>query len=86
MQNTVVFEGNSLTNRIINSVVRGNFVVSPGFSRPDQQSAGLLVRGVAPGLAGTEVVFQASGGNERGWVAGWWVGGCCAGCEMLGRG
>ncbi|GAB4822890.1 hypothetical protein N2152v2_009936 [Parachlorella kessleri] len=60
VQNTVVYRAGASTDLINNCLVRGNFVVSPGFSNPSAASAALAVRGAAtPTLVGTSVEIQA---------------------------
>ncbi|GAB4822905.1 hypothetical protein N2152v2_009951 [Parachlorella kessleri] len=60
VQNTVVLQANKGSDRLQNCVVRGNFIVSPGFDRPSQQSAAVAVKGTAaPTLLSTSFVFQA---------------------------
>ena len=63
-QNTVVFRASAPGQTVRGSVVRANFVTSPGFAQPGRQAASLLLRGVPPRLEGTEVVFQVGWGGS----------------------
>ena len=58
IQNTVVFKASTPDALLADCLVSGNFVVSPGFKWPAEQSAGLRIQGAySPQLINTEVVF-----------------------------
>ncbi|GAB4822891.1 hypothetical protein N2152v2_009937 [Parachlorella kessleri] len=60
VQHTVVFRAGASSDLINNCLVRGNFVVTPGFFNPNARSAALTIKGTAPPkLVKTSVEFQA---------------------------